>query len=232
MFDKEKFSNILKKINNEYNNMSEFAKKANFDRSYISKYIHKKLDNPPTPKILKGFSDASMGLVTYDELMQICEYYNKNITNSLLDSLFYAPIPVFSNETDLNEYENLYNKVDDKNILIDNFEHIYFKISHKDDAHNYFAFRISDDSMLPLVGTGDIAIIEKTNTFSNGNTCLISIDNDNIFIRKIIDFKDYIELHTAIPYSQPITLTNEDMKKRNYKVLGKVIRVENSSAFK
>ena len=86
--------------------------------------------------------------------------------------------------------------------------------------------------MLPLVGIGDLAIIEEINSYSNGQTCLISIDDKTIFIRKIIDFKEYIELHTAIPYSQPIKLTDEEKQKRNFKILGKVIKVENSSAFK
>ena len=85
---------------------------------------------------------------------------------------------------------------------------------------------------LPLVGTGDIAIIEKSDTYESGQTCLISIDNTTIFIRKIIDFNNYIELHTAFPYSQPLKISIEDKQKRNFKILGKVIRVENSSAFK
>ena len=85
--------------------------------------------------------------------------------------------------------------------------------------------------MLPLLGKGDTAIIEKTVSFENGNTCLISLDNSTIIIRKILDFKDYIELHTIIPYNQPIKLTNDDIKIRNFKILGKVIRIENESAF-
>lgn len=54
MFNKEKFSSILKEINSTYSSMTEFAQKASFDRTYISKYINMKLDNPPTPKILEN----------------------------------------------------------------------------------------------------------------------------------------------------------------------------------
>ena len=115
--------------------------------------------------------------------------------------------------------------------LIDKDEDIMLPFKW-DYIHNYFGYRINDDSMLPLVGIGDLAIIEEINSYSNGQTCLISIDDKTIFIRKIIDFKEYIELHTAIPYSQPIKLTDEEKQKRNFKILGKVIKVENSSAFK
>ena len=101
-----------------------------------------------------------------------------------------------------------------------------------DTSKKYFGYRSSDDSMLPLLGTGDIAIVEKINTFKSGQTCLISLDNNSIIIRKIIDFKEYIELHTAFPYGQPVKLTKEDIKIRNFIILGKIIKAENESAFK
>lgn len=78
MFDKIKFSNILKQINETYNSMTEFAQKASFDRTYISKYINLKLDNPPTPKILKKIAQSSNNIVSYPELMNICGYIDKN----------------------------------------------------------------------------------------------------------------------------------------------------------
>lgn len=215
MFDKKLFSEILNKIYSSYENQRAFAEATRVNRGYLSRYINQKLDAPPTPKILRGIADASKGITTYEELMYICGYSEKPFNQLQIDSSI-TVLPLF--------------KVYDNELV--QYTDLWIEKRYLEYGHSYFAFMITDDSMLPLVGTGDIAIIEKTNTFSNGNTCLISIDNDNIFIRKIIDFKDYIELHTAIPYSQPITLTNEDMKERNFKVLGKVIRVENSSAFK
>lgn len=74
MFNKIKLANILSNINSNYNTMTEFAKAANFNRTYISKYIHQRLDNPPSPKILQKIADTSKGLTTYNELMQICGY--------------------------------------------------------------------------------------------------------------------------------------------------------------
>lgn len=74
MFNKYLFSNILNKINSNYDSMTEFGKKANLDRTYISKYINNKLDNPPSPEILKKISEASNGITSYYELMEICGY--------------------------------------------------------------------------------------------------------------------------------------------------------------
>ena len=77
MFNQNKFSNILSQINSTYSTMTDFGKKASFDRTYISKYINKKLKNPPTPKILEKIANASNGIISYNELMEICGYINR-----------------------------------------------------------------------------------------------------------------------------------------------------------
>ena len=71
MFDKETFSNVLKKINSTYSTMTEFAQKADFDRTYISKYINMKLDNPPSPKILEKIANASNNITSYVDLIKV-----------------------------------------------------------------------------------------------------------------------------------------------------------------
>lgn len=82
MFNQDQFSNLLKQINATYDTMTDFAKNASFDRTYISKYINKKLNNPPTPKILEKIAKSSHGITTYEELMEICGYASKNINDS------------------------------------------------------------------------------------------------------------------------------------------------------
>ena len=222
MFDKIKFANILKKINDTYDNQVSFAKVSDVNRTYLSQYINMKLDNPPSPKVLKGIAYASNGIVSYSELMKICGYID------LID-IYMQPIdkninciPLlysfdFSNDNPYNE-----------NFIID---YIPFDID-TEEIDNYFAFQTNDDTMLPLFGVGDIAIIKKETTYESGYTYLFSIDDNDVMIRKIIDFNDYIELQTAFPYSPSIKLTKEEMKSRNFKVLGRVIKAENESAFK
>lgn len=77
-FDKETFSNILSEIYRQYQNQREFARNSNINRTYISKYINKKIDMPPSPKILRRLSKASKGITTYQEIMQVCGYLNNN----------------------------------------------------------------------------------------------------------------------------------------------------------
>ena len=74
MFDKLKFSQILNKINNTYDTMTEFSMKSGVNRTYLSQYINQKLDSPPSPKVLMKIANASNGIATYNELMQVCGY--------------------------------------------------------------------------------------------------------------------------------------------------------------
>lgn len=77
-FDKEMFSIVLSEIYNQYPNQRQFAKRANINRTYISKYINKKLEFPPSAKILRRLANVSKGITTYQELMQICGYLDEN----------------------------------------------------------------------------------------------------------------------------------------------------------
>lgn len=87
-----------------------------------------------------------------------------------------------------------------------------------------FALQINDNSMLPLLGIGDIAIITEEFNFESGQTCLI-LTNDIVMIRKVIKTEDFYELQAMNPY-YPIERTKE------LKIYGKVIKAENNSAFK
>lgn len=101
------------------------------------------------------------------------------------------------------------------------------------DLENCFALQIqNDNSMAPLLDNSDIAIIHLQNNYENGKTCLISLDENNILIRKILILSNNsIELHAMNPYYPVIVLQNEDIKQRDFKVIGKVIRAENNTAF-
>ena len=74
MFNKNKFAIILKKINNTYDSQRDFAKKSNINRTYLSQYMNLKLEKPPKPEILNKLSQASNGIISYEDLMQVCGY--------------------------------------------------------------------------------------------------------------------------------------------------------------
>jgi len=82
MFDKSRFSQILKNINETYDSQRDFSKRSGINRTYLSQYMNLKLEDPPKPKILEKLSHSSHGITTYEELMNVCGYININKKHS------------------------------------------------------------------------------------------------------------------------------------------------------
>ena len=96
---------------------------------------------------------------------------------------------------------------------------------------NIEKYTTKDDSMLPLLGLYDIAYIYKQNTYISGETILFTLDNKE-FIRKIINNNNIIEFHAMNPYYPIMKYSKEELEKKDFEIIGKVIKVENKSAFK
>ena len=98
-------------------------------------------------------------------------------------------------------------------------------------VNNVFQYTATDSAMFPLLDIGDIAFVEKTINCKSGQTILFTLDNKD-YIRKIIKDKDFVELQAMNAYYPIIRLSKEEIIKRNFKIIGRVIKVENTSAFK
>ena len=126
MFDKNKFAQILKNINETYDSQRDFAKKSGINRTYLSQYMNIKLDEPPKPNILKKIADNSNGIVSYYELMIVCGYVDSdNIDiDKLIDDFFDTyPDAQFSMS-----YQDLKNRTFEENIVLDNLFRNYRNI--------------------------------------------------------------------------------------------------------
>ena len=100
-----------------------------------------------------------------------------------------------------------------------------------EDRTQIMTYISTDDSMLPLLGVDDVAYVQPQETFISGDTLYFKLENKNM-IRKIIDYKDYVEFHAMNPYYPILKCTKEELKEKNFIIIGKVIKVENKSAFK
>lgn len=92
IFDKKKFADIITKIRDQYTSQEEFSEKSGIGRTYISQYMNQRLDSPPKPRVLKNLAKASNGLVSYEELAEICGYIQiekqfKELENGNIDFL-------------------------------------------------------------------------------------------------------------------------------------------------
>lgn len=221
MYNQNKFIEILKKCQSN-TSLNEFARLSGVDAGYLSRIINKKKINPPSPKILEKISKASRGITSYEELMEVCGYVN-------LKDIYMQPI-----EKNINCIPLLY-KLDTSqpDFLNENYIIDYIPFYTKDkNIDNYFAYEINDDSLLPILGQEDIIILSKQNTFEDMHIFLISLDSNLILIRKIVKKDSGIQLQSINPYYPVINLTEEEMKSRNFMVLGKVIKAEITSVFK
>lgn len=104
-------------------------------------------------------------------------------------------------------------------------------IGNENQNNNYFEFVAEDDAMYPLLDVGDIALVYKQDYIEDKATLLIIMDNKKT-IRKFIlsDNKTYYRLVSMNGYYKDININIDDINK--IKVLGKVIKSENKSAYK
>ena len=187
MFDKVKFAEIISKINSTYDTMTEFSKKANFDRTYISKYINQKLNNPPTPKILKKLADASNNITTYEELMEVCGYidiYENHITK-IYNELCHIKFSSTTFDCFVKYAYSLYVKnLDDKSILNnlskDNINNINQGLQVLEKENNYKKFSESNPNNIKLWMANIIANIKQ-----NKDNILNCYDGDIIIAKDL-----------------------------------------------
>lgn len=115
------------------------------------------------------------------------------------------------------------------NEIINKIPFVYRADIENQNIDNLFAIYATDNSMAPLLDENDIAILEKSTTFSSGGTYLLKLKKGFPIIRKIIRTTNGIELQAMNMWNYPI---QENLKEEDIEILGEVIRVENSSAFK
>ena len=85
MFDTNKFANIIKQIKETYDSQEDFSKKSDIGRTYLSQYMNMKLEEPPKPVILQKLADASNGITSYEELMQVCGYFDNTMESTVFN---------------------------------------------------------------------------------------------------------------------------------------------------
>lgn len=203
MFNQDKFSNILSKINSTYSTMTEFGQKASFDRTYISKYINKKLENPPTPKILEKIASASNGITTYENLMVICGYSNASFYMCPVYGQISAGQPNWAEE-------NIEGRIPIDVNLMDIVN-----------PEEHFFLRVNGDSMNKIVKNGAFALIHKQDSVENGEIAVVLVNGFDATIKKFTKQRDLIILE---PQSNDETFETQVYDKNtSIKILGKYI---------
>ena len=95
------------------------------------------------------------------------------------------------------------------------------------DPENYYALKVSGDSMQPILYEDDLIIVHRQNDIESGQIGIVLINNEEATVKKIIKHENYIELQAFNPYYTPKKLYTND----NFKIIGKVIEGRISKIF-
>lgn len=95
------------------------------------------------------------------------------------------------------------------------------------DPENYFALKVTGDSMQPIMYEDDIVIVHRQPDIESGQVGIILIDNEEATVKKVIKHENYIELVAFNPYYTPKKLDN----KNKFSIIGKVTEARISKIF-
>lgn len=97
--------------------------------------------------------------------------------------------------------------------------------------NEYYALKITGDSMLPLLSDGDLVIVHAQDDVESGQTAVILINGEEATVKKVIKTNEGIELHAMNPYYPIKRFTFEDMKNIPVKIIGRVKEAKIKGAF-
>lgn len=113
-------------------------------------------------------------------------------------------------------------------------ENIIDYITLKDTIPNineYFALKVTGDSMLPLLSDGDLVIVHDQDDVESGQTAVVLINGEEATVKKVVKTTEGIELHSMNPYYPVKKFTFEDMKNIPVKIIGRVKEAKIKGAF-
>lgn len=98
------------------------------------------------------------------------------------------------------------------------------KLETEEQANEYYAFKVKDDSMEPRIMEKDILIIQNTRYFESGDIILLSIKNYGITCKKAFKTEQGFFLHPLNSKYKSEYFDNAEFRK-NVIVLGKVVEL-------
>jgi len=102
---------------------------------------------------------------------------------------------------------------------------------YEKNINEYYALKVTGDSMLPLLSEGDLVIVHDQDDIESGQTAVILINGEEATVKKVIKTNEGIELHAMNPYYPIRKFTFEDMKNVPVKIIGRVKEAKIKGAF-
>lgn len=97
-------------------------------------------------------------------------------------------------------------------------EEISEKMARSDKT--YFGLKVKGDSMFPTYQEGDTLIVEKNTSCESGNDCIVAINGNEAFLKRVYINSTGITLQALNPKYEPLTYTNDEVKKLPVTIIG------------
>ena len=97
-------------------------------------------------------------------------------------------------------------------------EEISEKMARSDKT--YFGLKVKGDSMFPTYQEGDTLIVEKNTSCESGNDCIVAINGNETFLKRVYINSTGITLQALNPKYEPLTYTNDEIKKLPVTIIG------------
>lgn len=113
------------------------------------------------------------------------------------------------------------NQIENGNLK--NFEKIFYNdLNNFHKTKKFYAYKVKDDTMDPKILKNDIIIFERTDSFSNYDTCVVKIANEEFIVRRISRIKGLVLLE-PLNREYNTTIYKEEDLNETVKVIGKVV---------
>lgn len=215
---------IIKKYRKENNlSLRAFASKCGLSYTYISmleKNIDYRTGKPiaPTLDSVKYISNA-MNIPIDDLLKMLDDEQEFKLNEDVLpNNLNVIPI--------LGTVKAGYDWLAEENVV----DYVTLK-ENIPNIKEYYALKITGDSMLPLLSEGDLVIVHDQDDVESGQTAVILINGEEATVKKVVKTNEGVELHSMNPYYPVKKFTYEDMKSIPVKIIGRVKEAKIKGAF-
>lgn len=111
--------------------------------------------------------------------------------------------------------------IDDEKNIID-WEEMKFEFPP---YSHFFAIKVKDNSLFPRALKNDLLIVQAQDYADSGNIVVVALDEKNIYVRRLIKFKDEFLFLPLNPDHRILVSNNLRMKKTPIKILGRVIEL-------
>lgn len=89
----------------------------------------------------------------------------------------------------------------------------------------FFALRVSGDSMEPRITDGDVVIVRQQEDCDSGNLAIVVVNGEDATLKKVIKNEHGITLVPANPKYDPITYSKTEIRTLPVRILGVVVEL-------